>query len=159
VYPRPFWRDAGLSGSAISHVGPLREIHDLSGPGGAPAALFGFATANGRPPDEAAVVDQLVRLFGDAAAAPETVAIADWRNEPFTTPTDAALNTDYSTYGHRRYGESMYGGTMHWAATETGPDQPGHIEGALAAAERTVAAIVAAHAHTEEITNDADAHT
>ena len=28
VYNRPFWRDAGLSGDAISRRGPLVEIHD-----------------------------------------------------------------------------------------------------------------------------------
>jgi monoamine oxidase len=160
VYRRPFWREIGLSGSAISHVGPLREIHDLSGPGGVPAALFGFAPVDGaRALDEAAVVAQLVRLFGDAAATPDAIAIADWRCESFTSPADVTPGTDYSTYGHRRYGEAMFDGTVHWAATETGPEQPGHIEGALAASERTVAAILAAVAQDEEITTDADAHT
>ena len=43
VYPEPFWRRQGLAGAAISHVGPLRELHDMSGPDGVPAALFGFA--------------------------------------------------------------------------------------------------------------------
>jgi monoamine oxidase len=143
VYPRPFWRAAGLSGSAVSHVGPLRELHDLSGPRGSPAALFGFAPSGPQTIDETAVVAQLVRLFGDEAADTEAVIVADWSKQPFTTPAAGAPGTDYTTYGHRRYQEAMLGGTAHWAATETSPDQAGHIEGALAAAERTVAAIVA----------------
>jgi monoamine oxidase len=42
VYDDPFWRAAGLSGDVASRLGPLAEIHDASGPTGAPAALFGF---------------------------------------------------------------------------------------------------------------------
>lgn len=29
IYDRPFWREAGLSGTAQSMVGPLAEIHDV----------------------------------------------------------------------------------------------------------------------------------
>ena len=46
-----------------------------------------------------------------------------------------------TTYGHRRYQEPTAGGRLHWASTETAPYAPGHIEGAIAAAERAVAAI------------------
>ncbi len=28
LYERPFWREQGLSGDAISHCGTLAEIHD-----------------------------------------------------------------------------------------------------------------------------------
>ena len=41
VYDRPFWRKAGLSGTAQSFVGPLGEIHDATTASGK-AALFGF---------------------------------------------------------------------------------------------------------------------
>ncbi|MFF9819339.1 FAD-dependent oxidoreductase [Streptomyces sp. NPDC014006] len=44
-YPAAFWRNDGLAGAAFSRTGPLQEIHDMSGPGGTPAALFGFAHA------------------------------------------------------------------------------------------------------------------
>ncbi|MEP6433457.1 MAG: FAD-dependent oxidoreductase, partial [Lentilitoribacter sp.] len=30
VYKTPFWRDMGLSGDAISHKGPMMELHDAS---------------------------------------------------------------------------------------------------------------------------------
>jgi monoamine oxidase len=41
LYDRPFWRDAGLSGTAQSFVGPLVEIHDATTASGK-AALLGF---------------------------------------------------------------------------------------------------------------------
>ena len=142
-YPSAFWRDAGLSGSAVSHLGPLREIHDMSGPDGRPAALFGFAptTAGGGPVEQQAVLAQLRRVFGPAATDPLELHIADWRREPFTTPADAGDSTDYSTYGDPRFEDPVFDGRLHWTSTETSPIAPGHIEGALAAAERTVAAL------------------
>ncbi len=142
-YRDAFWRRAGCSGSAVSHRGPLREIHDLSGPDGQPAALFGFSPTGEETDriDPAAVIVQLVRMFGPSASEPLGVHIADWRREPFTTPDGADRLTDYSTYGDPRFAQPTFGGRVHWASTETSPVAPGHIEGALAAAERTVHAI------------------
>jgi monoamine oxidase len=145
-YAQAFWRDAGLAGSALSHVGPLREIHDMSGPAGMPAALFGFAQPGpGEPaPDRSAVLGQLADLFGSEAAAPDELWIHDWRAAPFTTTSDAVRLTDYATYGHPVFLQPSLGGHLHWASTETATDSPGHIEGALAAAERAAAAVITA---------------
>lgn len=144
-YHSAFWRDAGLSGAAISHRGPMREVHDLSGPGGRPAALFGFAptTIESGPIRRADVVAQLVRLFGPQAAEPTELQLTDWRTESLTSPPGVERIGDYSTFGHRSYQRPMLGGRLHWTSTETAPVSAGHIEGALAAAERTVANIIA----------------
>lgn len=143
-YDTPFWRATGLSGSAVSHRGPMREIHDLSGVGGQPAALFGFAgtDAASGPITEGDVLDQLVRLFGAAAGSPTELVLADWRTERFTSPDAVERITDYSTFGHRTFQQPAMNGRVHWASTETAPVAAGHIEGALAAAERAVAHIV-----------------
>jgi len=142
-YPTPFWRDSGLSGAAVSHRGPLREVHDLSGPGGDPAALFGFAptTTEAGPIEATSVIAQLVRLFGTEASEPVGVDLADWRVEPATSPPGVEQRTDYSTYGDPRFGDPALGGRLHWTSTETSQVAPGHIEGALAAAERTATTI------------------
>lgn len=144
-YARPFWRDDGLAGSAFSHVGPLREIHDMSGRDGMPAALFGFAQPGpGAPtPGRDAVLDQLAALFGSEAAAPVDLWIHDWRLETFAFAPEALGLTDYATYGHRVFQRPSLAGRLHWASTETAPEAPGHIEGALAAAERAAAAVIA----------------
>ena len=145
-YATPFWREAGLSGSAVSHRGPLREIHDLSGPDGHPAALFGFAstTAASGPVTRSDVVAQLTRLFGPDSADPTELTLADWRTEEHTSPPLVERRTDYSMFGHRAYQQPCLGGRLHWCSTETSTIAAGHIEGALAAADRAVAAIVAA---------------
>jgi monoamine oxidase len=144
-YASPFWRGTGHSGSAVSHVGPLRELHDASGPGGRPAALLGFAASAGGGPGATrdGVVDQLVRLFGPAAGRPLDVLVADWSQERFTAPPEADVLLSQSAFGHELYARPALDGRLHWAGTETSRVSPGHVEGALAAAERAVAAVLA----------------
>ncbi len=143
-YERPFWREAGLAGAAFSHVGPLREIHDMSGPDGTPAALFGFAQPGiSEPaPSRGAVLGQLEALFGSPAGSPLELLIQDWRDERFTVAPGVLGLGDYSTYGHPVFQRPSLAGRLHWASTETSSTAPGHIEGALAAAERATAAVL-----------------
>ena len=59
----------------MSALGPLHEIHDMSGPDGKTAALFGFTAI--QAPDQSSpikeeVIEQLVRLFGQAASSTNT---------------------------------------------------------------------------------------
>lgn len=137
-YDRPFWREAGLAGAAFSYAGPLREIHDMSGDDGTPAALFGFAQPGaGNPtPTKDKVLDQLADLFGPEARQPTTLLIQDWRTEPLTSPETVDALTDYSTYGNPLFSQAFLDGRAHWASTETATTAPGHIEGALQAGSR-----------------------
>ncbi|NNF37805.1 MAG: NAD(P)-binding protein [Gemmatimonadetes bacterium] len=145
-YARPFWRATGLAGAAISHVGPLREIHDMSGPDGEPAALFGFVPPRrpGAPtPTADAILRQLETLFGPEAADPTDVHVVDWRDDEYTAPPGADGLQNYATYGHPLYRTPTLAGRLHWASTETSTEVPGHIEGALAAGARAAAAVLA----------------
>ncbi|MEM9267650.1 MAG: NAD(P)/FAD-dependent oxidoreductase, partial [Pseudomonadota bacterium] len=96
VYKTPFWREAGLSGDAMSRRGPMVEVHDASPAKGGPYALFGFigAPPKGRADEQAlrqAIEHQLVRLFGEEAASPQALFIKDWAFDPLTaTDADAA---------------------------------------------------------------------
>jgi len=141
VYESAFWRTEGLAGAAMSYVGPMRELHDMSAPNGTPGAIFGFAAA-GENVTEEAVLDQVVALFGEQAKAPRMVVIKDWSVEQHTSPPGAAGMTNYQTYGHAVFEESMYDGRLHWASTETSSSSPGHIEGALVGGRRAANAIL-----------------
>lgn len=106
-FERAFWRSLGLSGAVMSHVGPMREIHDMSGPEGGPVALFGFvppvapggallplermrsaagpeAHASVQPGEVGA---QLAAIFDSGMPEPLEILITDWRTEPLTSPT------------------------------------------------------------------------
>ncbi|MEV6982132.1 FAD-dependent oxidoreductase [Sphaerisporangium sp. NPDC051017] len=139
-----FWRAAGLAGTAISWTGPLREIHDMSGPDGSPAALFGFAPAAG-PGFATAVTAQLAQLFGQEAAQPEALHVHDWSSERWTSPPGAQHLTDYGLFGHPLYQRPALAGRLHWASTETATSHAGHVEGALVAGEQAARAVLAAH--------------
>ncbi|MEU9455802.1 FAD-dependent oxidoreductase [Streptomyces sp. NPDC048277] len=144
-YPSAFWREAGLAGAALSRTGPLQEIHDMSGPGGSPAALFGFAHARAVGPGfEKAVTAQLAQCFGPAAATPDALYVQNWSAERWTAPSTVQHLADYSLFGHPLYRQPALDGRLHWASTETATAHAGHIEGALASAERAARAVLAA---------------
>lgn len=143
VYGEAFWRGMGLSGSAISHVGPLQEIHDMSGPDGAPAMLFGFGRlALGQSEiSTGAVIAHMARLFGPLAETPVSVVVRSWGAEALTAPSPAQRSDAYEHYGSPAFREPQWSNRLFWTSTETATVSPGHIEGALQAAERTVNAI------------------
>lgn len=143
VYETPFWREAGLSGDAMSCRGPMVEIHDASPAVGGPYALFGFI---GISPEmrrneaalKQAVVGQLVRLFGAKAGDPEKVFVKDWAFDPFTA---SALDRQ-PLYTHPSYGlpdalDDLWDGRLLFSGTETGRMFGGYLEGALEAADAT----------------------
>jgi monoamine oxidase len=144
-YPSAFWREEGLAGAAFSRTGPLQEIHDMSGPDGRPAALFGFAHARTVSPGfDKVVTAQLARLFGPAAATPDVLHVQNWSTERWTAPSTVQQLADYSLFGHPLYQRPTLDGRLHWASTETATDHAGHIEGALAAGQRAARAVLPA---------------
>jgi monoamine oxidase len=148
IYDRPFWRDAGLSGDAMSRHGPLVEIHDASPDAGGPYALFGFV---GVPPahrqdNEAlqdAVIAQLTRLFGPDAAAPRQLIVKDWAHDPYTaTELDQTSLAAHPDYGLPVAMQGLWDDRLLFAGTEVAAQFGGYIEGALEAAERALNALI-----------------
>ncbi|MCR9087180.1 MAG: FAD-dependent oxidoreductase [Rhodobacteraceae bacterium] len=146
VYDQPFWRAEGLSGDAISHRGPLVEIHDASLPGTSEGALFGFlapaiASADFKTVRDAGVA-QLTRLFGPAAGTPRAVLLKDWAQDPETaTRDDRAAATGHPSYGPIPPLTGDWRGRVSFAGTETAETDGGFLEGALQAAEASIAAV------------------
>lgn len=142
TYPAPFWRRSGLSGDAMSRVGPLAEVHDAAPMDGSRGALFGFvgltaAARAGREPEiQRAAVHQFVRLFGAEAAEPTAVRLVDWSTDAATA---TAADGD-APAGHPRYrplpqpGEA-WADCLIFAGTEQGAANGGLLEGALEAAD------------------------
>ncbi|MFD8305029.1 hypothetical protein ACFV29_22200 [Streptomyces sp. NPDC059690] len=94
-----------------------------------------------RKPDfEQAVTARLTRLFGPAAAEPETMHLQDRSRGRWTAPATVQHLTDHSLFGHPLYRRPATEGRLHWASTETATQYAGHIEGTPAAAERAVTA-------------------
>ena len=86
LYPTPFWRAHGLSGQAISDSGAVRITFDNSPEQGSPGVLLGFVEGDegriwGRQSLQArrtAVLDSLVRYFGEDAGSPLEYGEFSW---------------------------------------------------------------------------------
>ncbi len=142
IYERPFWREAGLSGDAMSRTGPMVEIHDASPARGGPFALFGFVgvpVAVRQQNSEAlrqAAVHQLERLFGPDALNPMELIVQDWACEPETaTPLDYAPHYNHPAYGLPHALANLWQGRLIFGSTEVAPNFGGYLEGALEASE------------------------
>lgn len=144
VYPEPFWRAAGLSGTAQSMVGPMAEIHDATTASGK-AALFGFLgvgagqrQAAGEDAIKMACLAQLQRLFGPAAGKPVATLLKDWASDPLT-----ATSADISAGGHsvahiEEWVAEPWSRRLSLAGSETSTIEPGYLAGAVTAAQRAV---------------------
>ena len=150
IYRTPFWRAAGLSGSAVSQAGPLAEVHDASDAEGRQAALFGFVGTpaawrrrTGRQALVDASVTQLGRLFGPEALTPQAVYLQDWAEEAeAATPADA-LPASAHPAPISSVLPALWRNRVHLAGSEFAPNFPGYLEGAVIAAERAVDALQA----------------
>lgn len=136
IYDNPFWRESGLSGSAVSQVGPLVEIADQSDSQLDQFALFGFV---GWPyqnrQDRKALHDealaQLSRLFGPQAAHPKDLHIMDWATEPFTaTKADRMPPMGHPPYGAPELSQHIQDRLL-FAGAEVAQTHGGLIEGAV----------------------------
>ncbi len=141
VYGEPFWAEVGLSGSAISQVGPLAEVHDATPVNGSKAALFGFirvpagSRLAGRERLERAAVEQLERLFGPKAATPLQVFVKDWAIDEWTAvAADSAVAGGHPPGGVPKALQGLWESRLIVAGSELAPHSPGLMEGALESA-------------------------
>ena len=149
LYDQAFWRDAGLSGTAQSSMGPLVEIHDATTASGR-AALFGFVGLNraqrARVGEEALVqasVAQLARLFGPRAAQPRGTLIKDWTADLLTSTEADQFAEGHPVPSSRPWISGVWSQRASLAGSETSNADPGYLAGALDAAERAAAETLA----------------
>ena len=148
LYARPFWREAGLSGTAQSMVGPMPEIHDATTASGH-AALFGFIgvgadqrAAMGDAALTAACVAQLARLFGPEANAPSATLLKDWAADDFTaTPTDRVPG-GHPVPSPAPWVEGAWAQHLVLAGSEASTSEPGYLAGAVTAARDGTRAVL-----------------
>jgi monoamine oxidase len=151
VYPEPFWRADGLSGEALSDLGPASLTFDNSPPDGSPGVLLGFlggsdarrmarlaATERRR-----AVVGGFARLFGTRASSPERYIELDWARETWTGGGPTCYMPPGAWTG---CGPALRepAGRVHWAGTETATVWAGYMDGAVQSGERAAREVLAA---------------
>ncbi|KZB82838.1 flavin monoamine oxidase family protein [Amycolatopsis regifaucium] len=150
VYDRPFWREQGLSGQAVTDLPVTRYVVDNSPPDGSVGILLSFLGTAGAGsgqhwPDtilddpaarRSAFLGDLTVLFGAQAANPAAYFEKDWTHEPWISGCVGSRApgslTQYTDADRRPVGR------IHWAGTETATVNQGYFDGAVRAAERAV---------------------
>lgn len=146
VYPRPLWRDHGLSGWSVSVDGPLQSTVDDSPARGA-GVLTGFVT--GRQARAFALLDDAnrratvlaqVRELFPGLPEPAGFHVTNWINEPYSRGCYASLfgPGDWLALGPHL---SAPHGRVHWAGTEISTEFFGLMEGAIRSGRRAAAEI------------------
>lgn len=148
IYDTPFWRDNGLNGDAVSHCGPLGELHDASPHDASAGALFGFfgKPAAWRRANAQTLQDkvraQLAALFGEEAGSPRHLSIVDWAEDPLVaTSADDVLLREHPRYRPLPPPMGRWADVLQLSGTELAATEGGYIEGALAAAAQTANAL------------------
>jgi monoamine oxidase len=149
IYDEPFWREEGLSGSAISLPGPAQVIFDNTPPNGSPGVLLGFLEADdarvlGRVSEaqrREAVVGGLARIFGPRASKPSGYVEKNWSAEPYSRGCYAGVLgpggwTSFGTFLREPIDR------IHWAGTETATRWMGYFDGAVQSGKRAAAEVM-----------------
>ena len=142
VYDTPFWRGAGLSGQAVSDVGPANTTFDNTPPAGSPGILFGFVGGDqarsfarlSRPARRSAVLGNFVTYYGDQARSPRSSFEMNWTPEAWTRGCPVG-HTGRNVL--RRLGPALRKptGLLHWAGTEVATYWNGYMDGAVRSGE------------------------
>lgn len=141
TYPRPFWREQGLSGQAFSQVGPMVEIHDACCSDEDGFALFGFigipATQRLRESQKElkkACIKQLGDIFGHNAYRFEKCYIKDWANDSdICTGQDQSEGSRHPHLNLQTCESALLGENIYLAGSEFATAEAGYLEGALRA--------------------------
>ena len=151
VYDRPFWREQGLTGQAVSLTGPVKVTFDNSPPDGAPGVLLGFIEGQDArryglmspAARRAAVLSSFVTYFGRQAASPRAFVEMNWSSEPWTRGCYVGFTAPGVLLD---YGSAIRApvGRIHWAGSETSDYWNGYMDGAVRSGQRAAAEVLAA---------------
>jgi monoamine oxidase len=149
VYNRPFWRDAGLTGTALDTGGPVSATFDDSPPSGSPGVVFGFVGGdrarqyNAMSPSQrsAAVLSQFATFFGPQAKNPIGYFDTSWSGEQWTRGCPVGIPGMGTLLAYGPWIRQPVG-RIHWAGTETSNYWNGYMDGAVRSGERAAVEVL-----------------
>jgi monoamine oxidase len=148
VYPEPFWRADGLSGSGVSDGGSINLVFDNTPASGSPGVLLGFFDGRAarvwgqRTPEDRRdeLVSVLERMFGPRARHLTEYAEGNWAAERWSR---GCYGGAFGPSGWTDFGPALREpvGRIHWAGTETATVWNGYIDGAISAGRHAAAEV------------------
>ncbi|QZQ55521.1 FAD-dependent oxidoreductase [Curtobacterium sp. TC1] len=138
VYDRPFWRGAGLSGTAFSPYEVVHEAYDNTEHGSEQGTLVGFVSDQhaddlftlSAEERKARVLGSLAHYYGDEALRPVVYYESDWGTEEWTRGAYAA---SFDLGGLVRYGADQRAavGPIRFASSDLAGQGYQHVDGAV----------------------------
>ena len=150
AYERPFWREKGLTGTAIDTGGPISATFDDSPPDGSPGIVFGFVGGDrlrafvrlSKAARRKAVLDQLQSFFLDPAAQRPTDYLETfWPRARYSRGGPVGVHGPGTLLA---YGPALREPfrRIHWASTETSSYWNGYMDGAVRSGERAAVEVL-----------------
>jgi monoamine oxidase len=150
IYDTPFWRDAGLTGQAVSENGPIKVTFDTSPQDGSLGIMMGFIGGHearfweDMPAADrrTAALANLANYFGNEALNPNEVVEFNWSTEVWNRGCPVAVLGPGTLID---FGTALRApvGRIHWAGTETSTYWNGYMDGAVRSGERAAAEALA----------------
>src|SRR5947199_95229 len=150
IYNTPFWRAKGLSGQAVSEIGPIKVTFDTSPADGSLGIMMGFIGGHDArvwenrsdAERQAAALQNLANYFGNEALNPGAIVEFNWSAEPWNRGCPVAVLgpgtlIDFGTTLR------MPVGRIHAAGTETSTYWNGYMDGAVRSGERASQEVLA----------------
>ena len=153
IYDRPFWREAGLNGTAVSLTGPVTATFDDSPPEASgkrgPGIIFGFVGGDdarahaklGPAARRAAVLNQFAAFFGPKAKQAKEYFETPWSGEQWTRGCPVGIPAVGSLLSYGPWLRQPVD-RIHWAGTETSNYWNGYMDGAVRSGERAAGEVL-----------------
>lgn len=139
-YPEAFWRNENYSGMLFSHSGIVTEMYDHTNfeenKFGLTGFLNGAAASYSKEERKEFVLNHLKELLGENALNPIAYLDKVWTDD-FISGGNQSIQKPHQNNGHPLLQESYLNEKLFFSATETSPEFPGYMEGAIIAAIKT----------------------
>jgi monoamine oxidase len=149
VYDKPFWRDAGLSGTAIDLAGPVNASFDTSPADGSLGVVFGFVGGDSArsyavmspAQRRAAVLAQYASFYGPKGAQPLEFFDTRWSEQEWSRGCPVGIMGPGTMLVYGPWIRQPIG-AIHWAGTEASTYWMGYMDGAVRSGERASAEVL-----------------
>ena len=151
VYDRPFWREKGLNGTALSTDHLVNVTFDDCPEDGSPGAMVGFVGGDhariyarlSESERRERVLGDFAAFFGEEARDAHEFFDTQWPQEPWSRGGPVGVHGPGSLLA---YGPALRQpvGRIHWAGTETSTYWNGYMDGAVRSGERAAKEVLGA---------------
>jgi monoamine oxidase len=149
VYDKPFWRDQGLNGGALSTTGPVVATFDDSPPDGGLGIIFGFVGGDdarhyasmSAADRRAAVLNQFSVFYGPEALKARDFFETFWSQEQWSRGCPVGIPATGALLAYGPWLRQPVG-RIHWAGTETSNYWNGYMDGAVRSGERAAGEVL-----------------